>query len=87
MNVAPSRDAGYNLSFATEPEYAPPVWPSTAREQQMQMHLDFEVDDLEQAVAYAMECGARQAQFQPQPHVRVMVDPAGHLFCLYIDEG
>jgi hypothetical protein len=52
----------------------------------MQMHLDIEVDDLEQAVSYAVEVGATLADFQPQQHVRVMLDPAGHPFCLYLDE-
>ena len=36
------------------------------------------------AVAYAEECGARQAVLQPQDDVRVMLDPAGHPFCLYL---
>jgi hypothetical protein len=50
----------------------------------MQLHLDLQVDDLEQAVAHAEECGARQASFQPQDDVRVMLDPSGHPFCLYL---
>ena len=87
VNVAPSRDAGYNLSFATEPHYQRPTWPSESGEQQMQMHLDFEVDNLEQAVAHAINCGATLAHFQPQDHVRVLLDPAGHPFCLYLDQG
>jgi hypothetical protein len=36
-------------------------------------------------VAYALEVGAEQASFQPQQDVRVMLDPAGHPFCLYVD--
>lgn len=51
----------------------------------MSLHLDIEVDDLEQAVAYAVEVGAEQAEYQPQKNVRVMLDPAGHPFCLYRD--
>nr|WP_166389321.1 VOC family protein [Nocardioides ochotonae] len=51
----------------------------------MSLHLDIEVDDLEQAVAYAVEVGAEQAKYQPQETVRVMLDPAGHPFCLYTD--
>jgi hypothetical protein len=49
----------------------------------MQLHLDLEVDDLDAAVAHAMAVGASQAGYQPQDHVRVMLDPAGHPFCLY----
>lgn len=51
----------------------------------MSMHLDVAVDDLEQAVAHAQECGAELATYQPQDDVRVMLDPAGHPFCLYLD--
>lgn len=54
-------------------------------EPQMSLHLDIEVDDLEQAVAYAVEVGAVQAEYQPQENVRVMLDPAGHPFCRYND--
>jgi hypothetical protein len=35
-------------------------------------------------VAHAVELGARQADFQPQDDVRVMLDPDGHPFCLYL---
>jgi len=79
---APSEDAGYNLAFATEKNYARPVWPSVEGKPQMLMHLDIEVDDVEQAVAYAVGVGAEQAEYQPQTNVRVMLDPAGHPFCL-----
>ena len=85
MDLAPSADAGYNLAFATEKHYARPVWPTVDGEPQMSLHLDIEVDDLEQAVAYAVEVGAEQAEYQPQESVRVMLDPAGHPFCLYTD--
>lgn len=87
VNVAPSKDAGYNLAFTSTNDFIPPVWPNAGNQQQMQMHLDFEVDNLAEAVAHALACGARLADFQPQPHVRVLLDPAGHPFCLYTDEG
>jgi len=47
------------------------------------LHLDIATDDLEAAVAFAIECGATQAEFQPQEDVRVMFDPDGHPFCLF----
>ena len=84
-DLAPSRDAGYNLSFATEPKYVRPVWPTADGQPQMSVHLDFEVDDLEHAVAHALAAGATLAACQPQETVRVMLDPAGHPFCLYVD--
>ena len=83
--LAPSEDAGYNLAFESNPLYVRPVWPTEADQPQMSMHLDLEVDDLEAAVAHALEAGAELAAYQPQETVRVMLDPAGHPFCLYLD--
>ena len=85
VDLAPSEDAGYNFSFATEKKYVRPVWPTVDGAPQMSLHLDIEVDDLEEAVAHAVEVGAEQADYQPQDNVRVMLDPAGHPFCLYTD--
>lgn len=86
VTLAPSETAGYNLAFATENNYVRPVWPSQPGEQQMSMHLDIEVDDLEEAVAAAVAIGAEEAAYQPQQTVRVMLDPAGHPFCLYLGD-
>ena len=47
-------------------------------------HLDIGVDDLAAAVEWAVSCGARLADFQPQEDVRVMFDPDGHPFCLFL---
>ena len=85
--LAPSEDAGYNLAFQREPHYVRPVWPGRAGEPLMMAHLDLEVDDLEQATAYAVGVGAEVAPFQPQEDVRVLLDPAGHPFCLYVDSA
>ena len=76
---------GPGLSFQTEPDYVRPTWPATDGAQQMMMHLDIEVDDLDAACAVALEAGAVLAEFQPQPDVRVFLDPAGHPFCLWIE--
>lgn len=61
----------------------PPTWPPVAGEQQMMMHLDIAVENLEVGVEWALEVGATLAAHQPQEGVRVMLDPAGHLFCLF----
>jgi hypothetical protein len=82
--VAPPDGVAY-LGFQTSSDYLPPIWPAAEGSQQMMMHLDFEVSDLEKAVAHALELGARQAGYQPQANVRVMLDPVGHPFCLYLD--
>ena len=84
--VAPSEHAGYNLGFQTEHQYVRPVWPASQGEQQMSMHLEIEVDDLDEAVTFALSVGAELAAHQPQDNVRVMLDPAGHPFCLYLDD-
>ena len=82
--LAPSRSRGYNMAFATERHYVRPVWPTVPGQPQMMSHLDLQVDDLEEAVAFAVSVGAEQASYQPQHDVRVMLDPAGHPFCLYL---
>jgi catechol 2,3-dioxygenase-like lactoylglutathione lyase family enzyme len=82
--IAPHGGAG--LSFQTEPHYVGPTWPSEPDHQQMMLHLDIEVDDLDSAVAFAQDCGAVLADYQPQAQVRVCLDPAGHPFCLYRDD-
>jgi catechol 2,3-dioxygenase-like lactoylglutathione lyase family enzyme len=81
--IAPPDGVAY-LAFQTSPEYVPPVWPAADGAQQMMMHLDFEVEDLDAAIGHAIELGATQADFQPQDDVRVMLDPDGHPFCLYL---
>jgi len=42
------------------------------------------VDDLDVAGEQAAAAGATLAEFQPQPDVRVYLDPAGHPFCLFL---
>ncbi|WP_405848078.1 VOC family protein [Streptomyces sp. NBC_01518] len=46
------------------------------------IHFDFQVGDLDSAVAEAVALGATVAESQPQAKVRVLFDPAGHPFCL-----
>jgi catechol 2,3-dioxygenase-like lactoylglutathione lyase family enzyme len=83
--LAPSEAHGYNLAFQQEPNYVRPVWPSEPGRPLMMLHLDLEVDDLEAATGYALSVGAELAEVQPQEDVRVLLDPAGHPFCLYVD--
>ncbi|MFD5073652.1 VOC family protein [Streptomyces sp. NPDC058371] len=77
-------EGGPGLSFQTEPRFVRPRWPSAPDAQQMMVHLDIEVDDLPAAVARATALGATAAEFQPQDDVRVLLDPAGHPFCLFV---
>ncbi|MGW7577030.1 VOC family protein [Streptomyces sp. NPDC054765] len=77
-------DAGTGLSFQTEPGYQAPVWPERPEDQQKMLHLDIRVDDLDEAEAYAVAAGATRTAFQPLDEVRVLLDPAGHPFCLFL---
>ena len=75
---------GPGLSFQTESRYVRPVWPAGPGDPQMSVHLDIQVEDLAEAGLHAEKAGATLADFQPQDHVRVYLDPAGHPFCLYL---
>ncbi|MFF3372004.1 VOC family protein [Streptomyces sp. NPDC002680] len=84
--VAPPQGAVY-VVFQQAIGYQPPVWPPADGEQRPMMHFDFQVGDLDEAVAEAVAMGASLAPVQPQEHVRVLFDPAGHPFCLCLDDG
>jgi len=73
--------------FQEATDYQRPVWPPDGSRQRPMMHLDFQVADLDVAVAEALALGATVAEHQPNEHVRVLIDPAGHPFCLCRDDG
>ncbi|MCX4981364.1 VOC family protein [Streptomyces sp. NBC_00572] len=69
------------LGFQRVDGYRPPTWPGPDVPQQL--HLDFDVDDLDEAVARLVEWGAMVPSAQPRPDLwRVVLDPAGHPFCV-----
>ncbi len=70
------------LVFQTVPGYVPPVWPWKEGSQQQMAHIDFKVDNLPEAEALALRHGATRAQIQYYDTSTVMLDPAGHPFCL-----
>ncbi len=74
---------GTGLSFQAREDYRPPVWPEQPGGQDKMMHLDIRVDDLDAAVAHALASGAQLAAHQEREDLRVMLDPAGHPFCLF----
>jgi catechol 2,3-dioxygenase-like lactoylglutathione lyase family enzyme len=82
-----SPDGSQKLEFQWEEHYVRPTWPVMGGEQQMMMHLDIGVEDLDRGVRWAVELGARPADHQPQDDVRVMLDPEGHPFCLFPDRS
>lgn len=75
---------GVGLSFQTEPGYTRPTWPAQPGDQQMMLHLDIKVEDLDAAEAHALAVGGVLAEYQPQEDVRVFLDPTGHPFCLWV---
>jgi catechol 2,3-dioxygenase-like lactoylglutathione lyase family enzyme len=79
-------DGGPGLSFQYEAGHVPPVWPPEPGAPQMQVHLDFEVEDLAAAAAHAEAAGARflSGYTESCEDVRTYADPAGHPFCLFV---
>lgn len=78
-----SPDCPMCLLCNREEDYVPPVWPEQLGRQQKGEHLDFAVDDLDAAVAYAVSLGARLSTYQCMPEKwKTLFDSAGHPFCL-----
>ena len=85
VTVRGPHGSGAGLSFQLEPLQTAPTWPARSGAPSQQMHLDVEVDDLQAAVARAVDLGAVVETHQPQDDVRVLRDPEGHLLCLWVD--
>ncbi|MCU1692366.1 MAG: glyoxalase [Frankiales bacterium] len=78
-SVVALSDGGVAVTMMRVADHQPPAWPAG----QQQVHLDVSVSELEPAVAAAVALGAVQAEHQAQPDLwRVLLDPAGHPFCL-----
>ena len=81
-----ARAGGIELNIQAEAWYQPPVWPERPGALTKMLHFEVETNDVPAAVAHALSVGAREA---PQPDgrdpatLRVMLDPAGHPFCLW----
>jgi predicted enzyme related to lactoylglutathione lyase len=71
------------IAFQRVEGYRPPDWPGQQHPQQM--HLDVDVDDLDEGEAAVLALGAVKHERQPGTTFRVFVDPAGHPFCLCAD--
>jgi hypothetical protein len=76
------RTRGWLFIFEVIADYTPPTWPSG--ETPKQMHFEWMVDDLDSAVSALLRVGATLAEYQrPEDSgVRIMLDPAGHPFCV-----
>ena len=79
--VLVGREGSPGLGFYRVDDYRPPTWPDSAVPKQV--HLDLGVDDLYAAQARLLDVGAVEPDVQPLPHKRrVLLDPAGHPFCI-----
>jgi catechol 2,3-dioxygenase-like lactoylglutathione lyase family enzyme len=83
----PAGEEGPTLNFEYEAKFSRPVWPAAEGAQNATQHLDIAVADLDETVHWALAAGAILADVQPQAEVRVMLDPAGHPFCLFRDDS
>jgi hypothetical protein len=73
---------GRRMYFRAAPEYRPPTWPSP--EVPMHAHFDYVVEDPHAAAQHLLPLGGSLAAHQDpdDPNLLVMLDPAGHPFCL-----
>lgn len=72
---------GLLIAFQRVPGYRAPNWPEQSVPQQL--HIDFDVADLDEAEAELLQLGAgKPPQPGDQASYRVLTDPAGHPFCL-----
>ena len=75
------REGSPGLGFIRVTDYQRPTWPDPS--QGKQAHIEMGVDDLEVAQARMLALGAAEAPVQPHPDERrVLLDPAGHPFCI-----
>ncbi|MFE3291983.1 VOC family protein [Rhodococcus sp. NPDC059234] len=78
--------AGPSLGFGHVDGYTRPEWPDT--QGRKQFHLDLDVEDIGGAERRALTIGAVRPEFQPGGDKwRVLLDPAGHPFCLAVWGG
>jgi hypothetical protein len=75
-------DSHPTIAFQRVANYVAPTWPEGPLPQQL--HLDFDVEDLDAGEAHALSLGATKAPVQPGTSFRVYLDPVGHPFCLVL---
>lgn len=67
------------LGIGATPDYRRPVWPNDGTKQ---YHFDLAVEDIDDAAARCVALGAKRPTEQPGETWTVLLDPAGHPFCL-----
>jgi predicted enzyme related to lactoylglutathione lyase len=75
-------DGRTTIRFGRVDGYEPPNWPDPAAPKRY--HMDLDVDDVAGAAGRCLELGASKPGSQPGDGERwmVLLDPAGHPFCL-----
>ncbi|GFH37625.1 VOC family protein [Streptomyces pacificus] len=75
------QEGSAGLGFNRLTDYRRPTWPDPSQEKQA--HIELGVDDLDAAQAHLLALGAVEPPAQPQSdRWRVLLDPAGHPFCI-----
>ncbi|MEV5276884.1 MULTISPECIES: VOC family protein [unclassified Streptomyces] len=75
---------GHRIAFQRAPGLTPPDWPRADHNSQ-QLHLDFDVPDMETAHQLVLDLGGTPLDVDDgngERGFRVYADPAGHPFCL-----
>lgn len=67
------------LGIGTSSDFVPPRWPDDGHKQ---FHFDLAAEDIEAAAARCVELGATRVDPQPGETWIVLLDPAGHPFCI-----
>ncbi|MGJ6121548.1 VOC family protein [Mycolicibacterium sp. Y3] len=82
-DVVALEGAGFLLSFERVEDHRPPTWPGG--QVPKQVHLDLAVANLDVEETRILALGATKAEIQPNPEKwRVLIDPAGHPFCITV---
>ncbi|WP_077042504.1 VOC family protein [Rhodococcus sp. MTM3W5.2] len=71
------------LAFQLAPDFVPVDWPARG----VRVHLDLRIDDMDASTRWVLGLGAELVEGPADhPDFAVFRDPAGHLFCLCLND-
>lgn len=79
-NHAMLQGPAHALGFGRVENYEPPTWPNPHGSKQF--HFDLATPDIAATVEHCIALGATLPEEQPGESWTVLLDPAGHPFCL-----
>ena len=79
-NAAMLQGPTHALGFGRVENYTAPNWPNSNGSKQF--HFDLAADDIDATAQHCVELGATQPVEQPGDTWLVLIDPAGHPFCV-----